>query len=393
MAQKDVGNKVPIYKLKKTDEVMKYYDEWGEGNKYDQDMVDWNYTGPKETSEVFIKYQKNKDAKIYDAGCGTGLVGVSFSLVKGLEAESIVGSVIKYRFKEEPISYQNKSYLYPLGFTMGRFPVCSKSFRSFTAKTLLEYQSKMTSLYGFSGEYKMLTGLLSLNSEEVKNQIAKNHATVSYVAARCSQYHLQMIPRGVELASWYKKELELLPEDFNESTKSQFFEFFDHFGDSVISGCSVGGRLTRTSYTTEHFVRSHGVLKVNKQAKTSFFASMDGTQEKESQATKEYKQNTEESEITSHGGVWSFGDNPWNSWAESVQRLENVSCASWKAISVADLLVADSAFEEKRSVLKDALRSYHERKGCTNPNASNYDPSALQDDGTCKASFVSGCGS
>ena len=76
MAQKDVGNKVPIYKLKKTDEVMKYYDEWGEGNKYDKDMVDWNYTGPKETSEALVKHQKNKDAKIYDAGCGTGLVGV-----------------------------------------------------------------------------------------------------------------------------------------------------------------------------------------------------------------------------------------------------------------------------------------------------------------------------
>jgi len=76
MAQKDVGNKVPIYKLKKTDEVMKYYDEWGEGNKYDKDMVDWNYTGPKETTETFIKHFKDKDAKIYDAGCGTGLVGV-----------------------------------------------------------------------------------------------------------------------------------------------------------------------------------------------------------------------------------------------------------------------------------------------------------------------------
>ena len=76
MAQKDVGNKVPIYKLKKTDEVMKYYDEWGEGNKYDKDMVDWNYTGPKETTEVFIRYNKYKEAKIYDAGCGTGLVGV-----------------------------------------------------------------------------------------------------------------------------------------------------------------------------------------------------------------------------------------------------------------------------------------------------------------------------
>ena len=72
MVQKNVENKVPIYKLKKTEEIMKYYDEWGEGNKYDKDMVDWNYTGPKETSKVFNKYQKNKSIKFYDAGCVTG---------------------------------------------------------------------------------------------------------------------------------------------------------------------------------------------------------------------------------------------------------------------------------------------------------------------------------
>ena len=76
MAQKDVGNKIPIYKLKTTDEVMKYYDEWGIKNKYDQDMIDWNYTGTKETVATFTKYAKDKNIKILDAGCGTGLVGV-----------------------------------------------------------------------------------------------------------------------------------------------------------------------------------------------------------------------------------------------------------------------------------------------------------------------------
>ena len=76
MALKDVGNKVPIYKLKTTDEVMKYYDEWGEKDKYNKDMVEWNYTGPQETVDVFRRYTKNKEMLIFDAGCGTGLVGL-----------------------------------------------------------------------------------------------------------------------------------------------------------------------------------------------------------------------------------------------------------------------------------------------------------------------------
>ena len=65
MALKDVGNKVPIYKLKTTDEVMKYYDEWGEKDKYNKDMVEWNYTGPQETVDVFRRYTENKDMLIF----------------------------------------------------------------------------------------------------------------------------------------------------------------------------------------------------------------------------------------------------------------------------------------------------------------------------------------
>lgn len=76
MAQKDIGNKVPLHTLKKVEDVAAYYDEWALNNKYDKDMEAWNYTGPKETSETFNKYQKNKSIEIFDAGCGTGLVAV-----------------------------------------------------------------------------------------------------------------------------------------------------------------------------------------------------------------------------------------------------------------------------------------------------------------------------
>ena len=75
MSQKDVGNKIPIYKLKTTEEVMGFYDDWGDKDKYNIDMIEWDYTGPKETVNTFKKYSKNKDILIFDAGCGTGLVG------------------------------------------------------------------------------------------------------------------------------------------------------------------------------------------------------------------------------------------------------------------------------------------------------------------------------
>ena len=35
MSQKDIEDKIPIYKLKTTEEVMEYYNIWGEKNKYD----------------------------------------------------------------------------------------------------------------------------------------------------------------------------------------------------------------------------------------------------------------------------------------------------------------------------------------------------------------------
>ena len=74
--KKDVINKLDIYRLKTSEELLKYYQDWTNNNKYNKDMVDWNYTAPQETVSVLKKYALNKNSKILDAGCGTGLVGI-----------------------------------------------------------------------------------------------------------------------------------------------------------------------------------------------------------------------------------------------------------------------------------------------------------------------------
>ena len=72
--KKDVDNKLDIYKLTTSEELLKYYQDWTKKNKYNQDMINWKYTAPQETVLVLKKYALNNKCKILDAGCGTGLV-------------------------------------------------------------------------------------------------------------------------------------------------------------------------------------------------------------------------------------------------------------------------------------------------------------------------------
>ena len=74
--KKDIIDKLDIYKIKTSEELLKYYQNWTNNNKYNKDMIDWNYSAPQETVSILKKYALNKNSKILDAGCGTGLVGI-----------------------------------------------------------------------------------------------------------------------------------------------------------------------------------------------------------------------------------------------------------------------------------------------------------------------------
>ena len=87
--KKDVDDKLGIYKLKTPEEFLKYYQEWTKKNKYNQDMVDLNYTAPREAVLLLKKYSLSNKCKILDAGCGTGLVGIELKKNGYLNIEGV----------------------------------------------------------------------------------------------------------------------------------------------------------------------------------------------------------------------------------------------------------------------------------------------------------------
>ena len=76
MIKKDIDNKLPIYKLTSKEKVLEYYDNWTNKSQYNQDMVDWQYTAPQHSVNLFKQHAPNKGMRILDAGCGSGLVGM-----------------------------------------------------------------------------------------------------------------------------------------------------------------------------------------------------------------------------------------------------------------------------------------------------------------------------
>jgi len=121
--KKDTSNKLDIYKLKTSEELLKYYQDWAGNNKYNKDMVNWNYTAPQETVSILKKYAFNKNFKILDAGCGTGLVGIElkkygYSNIEGVDfSQSMLDLVPQGIYKRiekidlnKPLKFKDNMY-------------------------------------------------------------------------------------------------------------------------------------------------------------------------------------------------------------------------------------------------------------------------------------------
>ncbi|MGD9332807.1 MAG: class I SAM-dependent methyltransferase [Desulfobacterales bacterium] len=78
-----------VLEAKTTEELMVAYEKWAD--QYDSDLLtEMGYQAPAMTTAIFKKHVNEYDAKILDAGCGTGIVGTllkqsGFTSVDGLD--------------------------------------------------------------------------------------------------------------------------------------------------------------------------------------------------------------------------------------------------------------------------------------------------------------------
>lgn len=137
----DSGDRVQwVYASESNRQLEERYDEWAK--EYDDDLADdFGYVMPRMAAETFARYVP-KDARILDAGAGTGLVGVELNRLgySGIEAMDMSSGMLQVADAKgvygalhqmvmgEPLGFENDRYDAILGvgvLTLGHAPANS----------------------------------------------------------------------------------------------------------------------------------------------------------------------------------------------------------------------------------------------------------------------------
>ena len=186
MSKKEISYKIPIYQLNTSDEVLKYYKDWTRKDKFNNDMVEWNYTAPMNAVSLIKKYALKKDIQILDAGCGSGLVGIEmqkngYTNIDGIDlSQDMINLIPKGIYENLEVANLNKplkceNHKYDVVMCVGTFTyghvkphaldemiriTKNKGFICFSVNEGIHEQ------YGFDKKIKKLTDNQSWNIKE-----------------------------------------------------------------------------------------------------------------------------------------------------------------------------------------------------------------------------------
>lgn len=137
----DSGDRVQwVYASDSNEQLAERYDQWAQ--EYDDDLTDdFGYVMPRMTAEIFERFV-SKDAKVLDAGAGTGLVGVELNRLGYLDIEAMdmsrgmldtagaksVYGALHQMVMGEPLGFETNRYDATIGvgvLTLGHAPASS----------------------------------------------------------------------------------------------------------------------------------------------------------------------------------------------------------------------------------------------------------------------------
>jgi predicted TPR repeat methyltransferase len=84
-----------VYNANTVEEILDIYQDWA--NEYDRENIEKGYRLPSVAAAFICRFVADKDAAIYDAGCGTGLVGEALRV---MGYKNLVGSDLSPRMVE-----------------------------------------------------------------------------------------------------------------------------------------------------------------------------------------------------------------------------------------------------------------------------------------------------
>lgn len=137
----DSGDRVQwVYASENNRQLEERYDQWAQ--EYDDDLTDdFGYVMPRMTAEIFERFV-SKDAKVLDAGAGTGLVGVELNRLGYSDIEAMdmsrgmldtagakrVYGALHQMVMGEPLGFETNRYDATIGvgvLTLGHAPASS----------------------------------------------------------------------------------------------------------------------------------------------------------------------------------------------------------------------------------------------------------------------------
>lgn len=149
--------------------------------------------------------------------------------------------IIKLNYKYGEVTIDQR-YNIPDEIQYGPNTMCYQQVATSVSTTYEQYKESISSQYGIGGEFKKFSFSYSKSSSQAKEAIDKYEESVEYNEAVCYNYNLQFY-KG-KLSERFVDIVLDLPNEFNNSTKEEFFEFFDVNGDHVFTKCNMGGLLT-----------------------------------------------------------------------------------------------------------------------------------------------------